>query len=247
MTDIRLIRKQLQVEFGNLNSADYDSADLAASDFYDFLYGTEAIKEIIAGFPENTINIEEWVESLYNTPVPLPRDKQERMAFLLAVLEKYKDDLYSIAHHFNVNSRKIIDHIRKYVDTMVRPLYQYLDNELHKKELEVQPVSSIAITNNGNAIIVNGDNIGTISQTNNDTVRQLSELSDLLQKSAELTDEQKLEAINNIDTIKSQVVSPKPNGQIIKLAWDTVSAMATVAGATDFITKVAPLLANLIG
>jgi len=75
----------------------------------------------------------------------------------------------------------------------------------------------------------------------------LSELSDLLQKSAELTDEQKLEAINNIDTIKSQVVSPKPNGQTIKLAWDTVSAMATVAGATDFITKVAPLLANLIG
>lgn len=137
MTDIRLIRKQLQVEFGNLNSADYDSADLAASDFYDFLYDTEAIKEIIAGFPENTINIEEWVESLYNAPVPLPRNKQERMAFLLAMLEKYKDDLYSVAHHFNVSSHKIIDHIRKYVDTMVRPLYQYLDNELHKKELEV--------------------------------------------------------------------------------------------------------------
>lgn len=242
--DIRLIRKQLQVEFGNLNSADYDSADLAANDFYDFLYDTELIKDIIAELPENAVDIDEWVKGLYNAPVALPHDKKERMAFLLAVLGKHKDDLTSIGHHFNVSSRKIIDHIRKYIDVMVRPLYQYLDNELHTKELETSPVSTTSITAN-HSIIISGSNYGSVSQTNIETIKSLDELSEYLQSSSELTDEQKLEAVNNIDTIKNQAVSPNPNKQIIKLAWQTVSGMANVAGASDLVAKVAQLVASL--
>ncbi len=244
--DVRLIRKQLQVEFANLNSADYDSAEIAASDFLDFLYNTKLLHEMIAVLPKNTIDIDEWVKGLYNTQLSLPRNKQERMSFLLAVLEKYKDDLLSIGHHFNAGgSRKIIDHIRKYIDTMVRPIYQYFDNELHIKELEVSPVSTTSITAN-HSIIISGNNYGSVSQTNIDAVRTLDELSEALQKSEELTSEQKLEAVNNIDTIKNQIVSPKPNKQIINLAWNTVSAMATTAGATDFITKVTTLIAGII-
>lgn len=243
--DIRLIRKQLQVEFANLNSADFDSAEIAANDFLDFLHNTKLISEMIAAFPENTIDIDEWVKGLYNTQLSLPRDKQQRMSFLLAVLEKYKDDLISIGHHFSAGgSRKIIDHIRKYIDVMVKPMYQYFDNELHIKELEVSPVSTTSITAN-HSIIISGNNYGPVSQTNIDTVRTLDELSEILQKSDELTSEQKLEAVNNIDTIKNQIVSPNPNKQIIKLAWNTVSAMATTAGATDFVAKVVALIAGL--
>ncbi len=99
--DIRLTRKQLQVGFANLNSADFDSAEIAANDFLDFLHNTKPINDIIAGLPENTIDIDEWAKSLYNTQLSLPRDKQERISFLLAVLERYKDDLLSIGYSFN--------------------------------------------------------------------------------------------------------------------------------------------------
>lgn len=241
--DIRLIRKQLQTEFANLNTADFDSAEIAANDFFDFIYNTEIIREMAEKLPVNTVDVEEWTKSLQNSQLSMPRNKQERISFLLAVLDKYKDDLLTISHQFYAGSNHYIDHIRKYLDVMVKPIYQYFDSELHIKELEVSPVSTTSITAN-NSIIISGNNYGSVSQTNIETVKSLSDLSEALQKSNELTDEQKLEAINNIDTIKNQVVSPKPNKQIIKLAWDTVSALATTAGAMDFVTKIAALIAS---
>ncbi len=239
------MRKQLQIEFANLNSADFDSASLAASDFFDFINDNEITKEIREMLPENKIDIEQWIKDFNNNQeMSLPRNKQERISFFLSFLDKYKDDLLSIAHHFHAGSSKYIDHIHKYIDTMVKPIYQYFDNELHVRELAVSPVSTTSITAN-NSIIISGNNYGSISQTNIETVQALSELSELVRKSDNLTNEQKLEAINNIDTIKNQVVSPKPNKQIIKLAWDTVSAMATVAGAADLVAKLAILITSL--
>lgn len=243
--DIRLVRKQLQIEFANLNSADFDSANLLANDFYDFIYKSDLIKGIVTTLPKNTIEVDQWIKDFYNQQSQdLPRDKKERIAFFLAVLEKYKDDLRSIAHIFRAGSNKYIDHIRKYIDLMVKPIYQYIDNELHIKELEVSPISNTSITAN-NSIIISGNNYGSVSQTNIRTIESLGELSEVLQKSNELTDDQKLEAINNIDTVKYQVMSPKPNSQIIKLAWQTVESMATVAGAADLVTKIAHLISSL--
>lgn len=241
--DIRLVRKQLQVEFANLNSADYDAASIAANDFLDFINSNEIIREIRASLPENEINIDQWIKDFHaSRDLSLPRNKQERVSFLLAVLEEYKDDLLQISLPFHAGSTKYIDHIRKYLDTMVKPIYQYFDNELRHRELAAEPVSTTAITAN-NSIIISGNNYGSVSQTNIDAVHTLDELSEVLQKSESLTSEQKLEAVNNIDTIKNQIVSPKPNKQIIKLAWDTVSAMATTAGAAEFVTKIAQLIA----
>lgn len=242
--DIRLIRKQLQIEFSNLNTADFDSAEIAANDFYDFVYNTEITRGMVEKLPENTIDIPEWTKSLQNTQLSMPRNKQERISFLLAVLDTYKDDLLSIAHYFHAGSNKFVDHIRKYIDTMVKPIYQYFDNELHIIELEVSPVSTTSITAN-HSIVINGNNYGSVAQTNIEAVRLLSDLSEILQSSDELTNEQKLEAVNNIDTIKNQVVSPKPNKQIIKLAWQTVSALATVSGASDLVGKIASLVTSL--
>jgi hypothetical protein len=156
--DIRLIRKHLQIEFTNLNTADFDSASLAANDFYDYVHNTATISKIVETLPKNTIDIDQWEKDFYSQQSQdLPRNKQERISFFLAFLEKHKDDLLSIAHYFHAGSSKYVDHIRKYVDTMVKPIYQYLDNELHIKELEVSPVSTTSITAN-HSIIINGNN-----------------------------------------------------------------------------------------
>lgn len=245
VVDIRLIRKQLQIEYANLNAADFDSASLAASDFYDFIQETGEIRKILNALPDNSVDLDDWMANFYNQQeMDIPRKKQERISFFLAFLEKNKGDLLSIAHYFRGGSSKYIDHIRKYIDTMVKPIYQYIDNELHIIELESSPLSPTSITAN-HSIIINGNNYGSISQTNIEAVELLGQLSENLQKSNSLSAEQKLEAANNIDTIKSQVISPKPNAQIIKLAWQTVSAAANIAGAADLASKIAQLISVL--
>lgn len=103
--DIRLVRKQLQVEFANLNSADFDAASIAANDFLDFINSNETISEIRADLPKNEIDIDQWTKDFHNSrDLSLPRNKQERVSFLLAALDKYKDDLLQISHQFHAGS-----------------------------------------------------------------------------------------------------------------------------------------------
>jgi hypothetical protein len=116
-----------------------------------------------------------------------------------------------------------------------------LDTELHRKELETEPVSSTSITA-GNVIMINGDNYGAISQNNNEAIHLLNELASKISNAAELEKDEKLEAIANIDTVKAQMSLPKPNWQIVKLAWSAVSTAATTAGAIDLVEKISKLL-----
>lgn len=243
--DIRLIRKELQVQFSNMNNVDYNNSASVANEFWDFLHETNEISELIHQLPENTVDVDNWLQETYQTyNVTMPRNKAERIALLLAILEKHKDDLVSVSHYFHVGSKKFADHIHKFVDVIVRPIYQYLDSELHKQELAAEPLSGTSITAT-NAIVIGGNNYGSISQSNNEAVQLLSRLSDELLKSSLLTDQQKIEAVSNIDTMKSQTLSPNPNKQILNLAWQTVSAMATTAGATELVSKITQLIQNL--
>lgn len=245
--EIRLARKELQTAFSDLNNADLTNVSIATDDFLDLVHSNTEILEVISSLPICTIDVEQWQKDLYSSQeLELPRDKAERISLMLAVLEKNKKDLASVSIAFRVGSNKIIDHIRAYIDSMVRPIYRYVDGELHRKELAAEPVSNTSITAT-NAVFIGGNNYGSISQESNDTVRLLGELSDALQKSADLTDDQKLEVVSNIDTVKNQIVSSKPNVQIIKLAWQAVTAMANVSGATDLVAKIIPLLASYMG
>lgn len=244
--EIRLARKELQVVFANLNNADYTNASIAAKDFLDFLHDDPEAMQIIESLPKCEMDLNKWQQNLYNDQDgDLPRKKSERVALMLAILEKNQDDLTSISISFRSGARGVTDHIRKYVDDMVRPIYQYVDSELHKKELSAEPVSTTWITAS-NSVVINGDNYGSISQVNNEAVQLLGELSKIIRETIDLKPEEKLEVVSNIDTIKNQMVSPKPNPQIIKLAWQTVSSMANVSGASDLIVKLAPFIVNFL-
>lgn len=240
--ETRRVRKELQVLYATLNTVDYRSAQTAINDFLDFLKDEEIVADIITPLPKNSVDIDEWVKTLWNTAdLALPRDKKERMAFLLAVIERYKDDIMEIVHYFHSSGKGMSNHVHEYVESIIRPVYQYLDTELHRKELETEPVSSTSITA-GNVIMINGDNYGAISQNNNEAIHLLNELASKISNAAELEKDEKLEAIANIDTVKAQMSLPKPNWQIVKLAWSAVSAAATTAGAIDLVEKISKLL-----
>lgn len=70
----------------------------------------------------------------------------------------------------------------------------------------------------------------------------LIELSDEIDKSAALTDDEKNDYKSDIKTIASQVRKSKPNRQIIKAAWGTVKALADIEGFAQLVGRITPLI-----
>lgn len=240
--EIRRIRKELQVLFGNMNTADYRGAELAINDFLDFIEEEKPTKDVLESLPANKIDIDAWVQTLWNAAdLSLPRNKQERISFLLAILKKYRDDYMPIISVFHASGKGLTSHFREYVDAIAKPIYQYLDLTLQQQELETEPVSSMSVTAE-NVVMINGDNYGSISQTTNETIQLLSQLASEIQESSELDKDAKLEAVANIDTVKAQMSLPKPNFQIVKLAWSAVKLIAYAPNFLDTIDKISKLL-----
>ena len=70
----------------------------------------------------------------------------------------------------------------------------------------------------------------------------LTELSDKIDKSTALTDDEKNDYKSDIKTIASQVGKSKPNRQIIKVAWETVKALADIEGFAQLVGRITPLI-----
>lgn len=70
----------------------------------------------------------------------------------------------------------------------------------------------------------------------------LTELSEKIDKSTALTDDEKNDYKSDIKTIASQVGKSKPNRQIIKVAWETVKALADIEGFAQLVGRITPLI-----
>lgn len=65
-------------------------------------------------------------------------------------------------------------------------------------------------------------------------VENLKKISDAVALS-DWSEEDKLQVIGDIETIKAQVVKPKPNFDIVKAAWGGMDKASKIAGAIQFI------------
>ncbi|HEU4966096.1 MAG TPA: hypothetical protein VFT53_01270 [Candidatus Saccharimonadales bacterium] len=240
--DIRLIRKQLNTLSANLNNTDYMRATTDIKAFLAFLSREQLIKNLIDKLPVPTMEVEQWATELYGNAgsITLPEDEEERVAFCLKVLDVYKDNLDQVAFSFHIASNAGTDHVRYYLECIARPVYQYIDQKLHEQEIDSTSVSQTMITAE-HVIFVGGNNYGTISQNNNDAMQLFNKLAEEIKKS-ELDTNTKLEAVANIDTMKSQVVLPKPNWHIVKMAWETVRVASHTAGVITLIEQINTLI-----
>jgi hypothetical protein len=104
---------------------------------------------------------------------------------------------------------------------------------------------------NIHAVNASGHNIITVGDGNQVDVRHstaASALADLRQKivsSKQLTEDQKFEAVADVDTIQSQLAKASPSARIIRVAWSGVEKMATLAGLVAHSRHVAALLGAL--
>lgn len=94
-------------------------------------------------------------------------------------------------------------------------------------------------------VTVIGDNNVVYNQHTN-LFRHLDLLDAELQKTDQFTDEEKLDYHADIETLKSQLSKPKPNREILKIAWKGVKAAATTGGFITLCQKIASLIAPLL-
>jgi len=105
--------------------------------------------------------------------------------------------------------------------------------------------SGINVTNIGGVTVLGDGNI-IVNESYVDLYKELSLLSDIIRKSEQLTDTDKLNYVAEIETIKSQLMKPKPDKNIIKQAWEKLKSLATVAGIAAFFERVAKLIGAFI-
>jgi hypothetical protein len=105
--------------------------------------------------------------------------------------------------------------------------------------------AGINISDIKNSVIVLGDN-NFVRNEYKELFESLEDLGRHTRMNSEIPDEEKINYQADIDTIKAQLIKPKPDKDIVRKAWSALKAVATINGVVSFYTKVAPLIEALI-
>jgi hypothetical protein len=106
-------------------------------------------------------------------------------------------------------------------------------------------ISGIKVTNIQGVTVIGGNNL-VVNTQYLDLFRRLSVLSEVVRTSDQFSDEEKLNYIKDMDTIKDQLAKPSPDKSIIKLAWEKLKPLATVSSIITFFKYVADAIGGLI-
>jgi len=106
-------------------------------------------------------------------------------------------------------------------------------------------ISGIKVTNIQGVTVIGDSNL-VVNTQYLDLFRRLSALSEVVRTSDQLTDEEKLNYIKDMDTIKDQLAKSSPDKDIVRLAWEKLKPLATVSGIVTFFKYVAEVIGGLI-
>lgn len=99
----------------------------------------------------------------------------------------------------------------------------------------------------GNYIVHQNElnNFGTINQTVIETINNITQLTIAVTQS-DLGEIEKRQLIGDIETIKAQIIKPKPDKTILQKAWDAVQVASTISGAAQLMGMIAPVILSLL-
>lgn len=92
--------------------------------------------------------------------------------------------------------------------------------------------------NAGNVVIVNGYNVGKITQTQISNSEDIEKFVEQLLNSDALTDETKKQIAIDSQLLRTELLSESPRKGVVQLAWATLSKAADIAG---LLTAAAPI------
>lgn len=120
-------------------------------------------------------------------------------------------------------------------------------NGISKFQNVDRSISKINVTNiQGVTNIVSGDSNIIINSHYVELYKNLDLLSEAILKSASFKDEEKLNYIGEINTIKAQLTKTDPDKNIIKQVWEKLKPLATISGIVTFFKYVAEAIGGLV-
>ena len=90
-----------------------------------------------------------------------------------------------------------------------------------------------------NVVIVNGYNVGAITQANTTNIADVQELANKLLESNTLSEELKREVAVNSQLISTELLNKSPRKQIVQASWSVISKAADLAGLAAIAASIA--------
>lgn len=122
----------------------------------------------------------------------------------------------------------------------------------------VQAVSQVNVSNiskvDKRTLNINHSPIHNLSFGDRNTLSQsvvslddnLARLFEEINNSKVLTDEEKSDYKSDVQTIAAQIGKARPGRQIVKMAWESVKALATIEGFAQLIGRITPLIQKFL-
>ena len=109
----------------------------------------------------------------------------------------------------------------------------------------IERYEGINVSAVGSVVVVGGNNVVNASYT--ELYESLSILGEAIKANDKLTDEEKLNAQAEIETIKNQLVKSNPDRTTIQRAWAALKTIATLEGVAAAAIRVYAFLRPLLG
>jgi len=109
----------------------------------------------------------------------------------------------------------------------------------------IERYEGINVSAVGSVVVVGGNNVVNASYT--ELYESLSILGEAIKANDKLTDEEKLNAQAEIETIKNQLVKSNPDQTTIQRAWAALKTIATLEGVAAAAIRVYAFLRPLLG
>ena len=109
----------------------------------------------------------------------------------------------------------------------------------------IERYEGINVSSVGSVVVVGGNNVVNASYT--ELYGSLSILGEAIKANDKLTDEEKLNAQAEIETIKNQLVKSNPDRTTIQRAWAALKTIATLEGVAAAAIRVYAFLRPLLG
>lgn len=239
--------KKISIEFRRLSSnllcSGEDNADANLFRFKEYIDKTEVVLNIIKKKINNTeITFSDCfpVEGNGWCEVYIPKEESKHIKAIYDLIEYITTNeisVYKIAFRYHCSSRKIRDIIQNFLNISIKPLIDYVIDEISKEMIIEEECSMAGVNINGadNSTISiaygSTQNVtSNINSNNNDISKAIDSIKEELKKS-QIGEEEKESIEDDLDVIKEQVQNSIEKPTRLKKAYtNLVNFLESSAG-----------------
>lgn len=251
MSDVKEL-KRISLEFrrlaSNLLGTGYETADISLYRFKEYIDNTIIINDILQNKIKNVeIDFKECfpIESNDWCSVHIPREENKHIKAIYDLIEYIVSNniqLLGISASYYCSSRKFVDIIQNFLNLTIKPLIDYIVDELSKQillEEEINmPIVNLNHTQNSTVSLAFGSQQMVTSSINIENVEDIHKIIEDIKKELEIIEmdkEDKENLFDDLDVVDEQINSSVEKPTRLKKAYNNISSF--LEKSTSVITK----------